>query len=63
MTQNMKTWCCIDKGKSSIKTYFEKNVYTLGEVANMCSEIDNSNCLLNINNISAELVNKIRLQA
>jgi hypothetical protein len=63
MTTNMKTWCCIDQGPSSITVYFEKNVYTVGEVACMYAEIDNSKCKLNIREVTGELQNKLIVRA
>ena len=63
MTTNMRTWCCIQQGDSSIRTYFEKNVYVVGETANICSEIDNSKCNLNIKSIDTSLINTLILKA
>jgi|ETNmetMinimDraft_14_1059893.scaffolds.fasta_scaffold157777_1 hypothetical protein len=42
MTAQVKTWCCIGKGTSSIKCRFEANAYAPGETANIMTEIDNS---------------------
>ncbi len=42
MNVHAKTCCCIDKGHSSISSYFERNAYTAGETAMIVSEIDNS---------------------
>ena len=40
----MSEWCCLDRGSSKIKTYFEKSTYVMGETAQIYCEIDNSAC-------------------
>ena len=42
MAQNMKTWCCIDQGQSTISATVGKNVYTIGDKVEAIAEIDNS---------------------
>jgi hypothetical protein len=38
-------------------------VYTVGETVNICSEIDNSKCSLNMNNVTYELKSYITMSA
>lgn len=59
--QNMKTWCCLDKGKSFIKASVGKSVYTLGDRVEACAEIDNSDCSLDIKNLTISLENRLHL--
>ena len=44
----MKVCGYLDKGKSSIKAFYEKNSFLMGETAQICCEIDNSTSSLNI---------------
>ncbi|KRX08116.1 Immunoglobulin E-set [Pseudocohnilembus persalinus] len=63
MIKDTKTWCCISQGESKIKSYFEYNSYMPGETANIITEIDNSQCKLNIENVVGELIKVVKLQA
>ena len=44
LTQEIVSCCCLNKGKSTIVSYFEKNDYLPGEKAYMITEVDNSEC-------------------
>jgi hypothetical protein len=48
MAQNMKTWCCLDQGASTISATVGKNVYTIGDKVEAIAEIDNSQCKMDI---------------
>lgn len=61
MKKKTTEWCCLDRGDSSIKCYFENNSYLPGETANVVTEIDNSACDLGIKSIQGELVKILRL--
>ena len=63
MTNNIKTWCCLDKGESRIQASVGKNVYYLGETVEACAEIDNEKCDLDIQNITVSLCNNLTLRA
>jgi len=60
---NATTWCCMSQGVSKIKCFFEKNNYCPGELANMISEIDNSQCDLPVRHVNIRLLMNIRLKA
>ena len=54
ITKNVKDCCCIDKGKVSIKSYFERGDYQSGETAAIIAEVDNSdgkNDIVSINGV------------
>lgn len=55
----MKSCCCINKGVSKIKCYFEKNGYIPGEEAKIFCELDNRGCQANVNNVTIKLINDI----
>lgn len=63
MVKNTKEWCCIDRGQSQIKCFFENNSYLPGEQANVVTEIDNSKCQMGISSINADFIKKIRLES
>lgn len=63
MRTKMTTWCCLDQGESKIKATVGKNVYAVGETVEACAEIDNSECSLDIQNVSVSLINRLTLRA
>ena len=48
LTQDINSYCCLNKGKCTIVSYFEKSDYVPGEKANMITEIDNSECKVDV---------------
>ena len=40
-TSNIKTWCCIDQGHSTMSSVFEKNVFLPNEIANGHVKVNN----------------------
>lgn len=48
----IKTWCCIDQGKSKLKSTFEKNVYQPDEEAVAEVKVDNEECKLDVSKVS-----------
>lgn len=63
MSQVITSCCCIDKGRTKIVTYFEKNDYTPGEVAYMVTEVDNTNCKADIFEIRGVFKQILRVTA
>ena len=57
------SWCCCNKGNTKIISYFEKNDYVPGEDAYMITEVDNSQCNVNIDSIRAAFRQRLTLQA
>lgn len=43
-TINVKEMCFLDAGKTEIRTFFDKNMYTIGDVCVVSNEIDNTKC-------------------
>lgn len=43
-TSNIKTWCCIDQGESTMWSTFNKNIFTPHETAEATVHVDNSKC-------------------
>ena len=41
---NIKTWCCIDQGHSTMWSTFNKNIFTPHETAHATVNVDNSEC-------------------
>jgi len=52
---NIKTWCCINQGKSSMWCNFEKNVFTPLDVAKAIIHVNNGECGLKCNKISFQI--------
>ncbi len=50
-TANIKTWCCIDQGASSMWSTFDKNIYTPQETAKALVHVDNSACKLPVTHV------------
>ena len=61
--QIIKSCCCINKGETVLKTYFEKNDYVPGEMAFMICEVDNSKCTADVEYISGKFIQQIRIHA
>ena len=51
-TSNIKTWCCIDQGTSTMSSVFNKNVFMPNEVAEGQVRINNEHCGLNAHRVS-----------
>jgi len=62
LTKSLSTWCCINQGTISLRTAFEKNAYAPGEEARMLTEIDNSKCGLNVDNVVFHLTQNIQVK-
>ena len=43
-TSNIKTWCCVDQGNSTMWSTFNKNIFTPHETAVAYVNVDNSEC-------------------
>lgn len=63
MEKKITSCCCIPKGHTKIVTYFEKNDYTPGEIAYMVTEVDNSKCKADIQEIKGIFQQTLRLNA
>ena len=63
MTADIKEWCCLGRGKSLIRVWFEKDVYMPGETAKIIGEFDNTNCTKPIENIMCDLVNRVTFKS
>lgn len=61
--ENVKSWCCIDKGQSKIVGYFEKKEYIVGEKAYMVAEVDNSKCTTEIKHIEGSFTQSLEIRA
>lgn len=55
-TDHITAWCCIDKGKSKLKVYFEKDVYEPGEEAAVKYFVDNSECKVDLTGVNFALI-------
>ena len=53
--QEIKDFCCIDKGKADMKVNFEKNAYTPYETAKCFVEVNNTECKIPIENVTFKL--------
>ena len=51
-TSNIKTWCCIDQGTSTMSSVFAKNVFLPNEIAEGHVKVNNENCQLNAHRVS-----------
>ena len=63
LEKEINSCCCINKGSSKIVTYFEKNDYVPGEIAYMITEVDNSKCEADINEIRGIFKQTLRITA
>jgi len=63
LNKPLSTWCCLSAGAINLRTAFEKDAYAPGEEARMLTEIDNSKCSLNVDNVIFQLNQTIRLNA
>jgi hypothetical protein len=54
--------CCFPQGEYHIKVAFEKNGYTLGEMAKMYAEIDNSECNQDIKKVNVSITNYVNVR-
>ena len=63
MIVQAKTWCCIDQGKSQIRCVFDKNAYLPGDQAFLNVDIDNSDCKLDVKEITGVLTQTIILRS
>jgi len=60
-TLDITSCCCINKGKATIKAYFEKNNYTPGETAYIISEVDASELKTDITAVEGYFRQVLRL--
>jgi hypothetical protein len=63
MSNKVKTCCCLDQGSVSIVSYFEKDQYMPGEIANMVSEFDNSKCKVPLKHLNGDFVQVMQFRA
>ena len=61
-TKNISTWCCFDKGSSTLNISYEKNFYCPDEKVNVICELDNTRCQLKSNSIKLALIQTIILK-
>lgn len=60
-TNNVKTWCCMDQGPSTVNVNFEKNVFEPTDVCKATVNVNNSQCNLNINHVRLAIEQDLRL--
>lgn len=60
-TINIKTCCCLNKGETSITVNFSKNIFFSDETASADIQVDNSKCLLRINEVEFQVCQRMRL--
>jgi len=56
---DISTCCCIPQGTSTLKTDFEKNIYCPNEVARAIMHIDNSDCKVDVTQITFAVEQRI----
>ena len=61
-TDAITAWCCIDKGKSKLKVYFEKDTYEPGDEAQIKFNVDNTECKVDLTEIQFSLVQETQLK-
>ena len=61
--QDIKTWCCISQGISSLKTDFEKNIYEPIETAKALLTIDNSQCAVGVKEVTFAVEQRLHIRA
>lgn len=61
-TNNVKTWCCMDQGPSTVEVNFEKNVFEPTDVCKAIVNVNNSQCNLNINHVRLAIEQELRLK-
>ena len=57
----IKTWCCIDQGASTMWSTFNKNIFTPHEVAHATVHVDNSECQLKVTEVSLFVEQKMTI--
>jgi hypothetical protein len=62
-TDSIKTWCCCDQGKSSLKCSFNKTVFTSQETAEVHCKIDNEDCKVDCKTVKLEILMKAELHS
>ena len=62
-TSNIKTWCCIDQGTSTMWSEFEKNQFIPTEFARGKIHINNENCQVAANRVSFFVEQVLRIKA
>lgn len=55
--------CCFENGSCEVKSYFNKNFYTIGETSKLCVEINNSKSKLDIIDAKVLFINKLLLKS
>lgn len=60
-TAEMKTWCCVKKGKCKINAAFPQDTYNPSQVASVMVEIDNTESMLAVNSICCKLISNVKL--
>ena len=58
---NIKTWCCIDQGHSTMWSTFNKNVFTPHEVAEATVHVDNSECQVKVTEVKLFVEQKLTI--
>jgi len=59
-TCNIKAWCCVPQGPSTLKAKFEKNIYTPQEKADAMVTVINKECKANVSNVTFFVEQKMR---
>ena len=57
------TSCCRYKGYVQFKTYFAKNAYSVGEIAECIVEVNNGNCKLDVGGVRGVLSRTVRMRS
>jgi len=61
-TQTIRTWCCFNKGVSTLNVSYEKNYYCPDENVKMLCELNNRDCTINGSSIILSLFQVITLK-
>jgi hypothetical protein len=60
--KNIKNWCCVDKGLSTLNIAYPKNHYHPDESVKIICTVDNTRCLVDTNVIRLQLIQNISMK-
>lgn len=55
--------CCVPKGETEFKVYFQKSAYFLGDTCNLVCEIDNTKCSAPCTGVTARLLHTVTYES
>jgi hypothetical protein len=61
-TKQITTWCCFNKGSSTLNVSYLKNHFSPDERVQVICDLDNSNCNINAKSIQLQLYQKLILK-